>query len=46
MVLIMMIWFKCEEEGLLIGLETDAKPAIGDTIRIKKICYKRGEERL
>jgi hypothetical protein len=35
----MMIWFKCKEEDLMIGLETDIKPAIGDTIRIKEKDY-------
>ncbi len=35
----MMIWFKCEEDGLMVGLETDTKPTIGDTIRIKKKDY-------
>lgn len=35
----MMIWFKCKEEDLIIGLETDIKPTIGDTIRIKGKDY-------
>lgn len=35
----MMIWFKCDEDGLMVGLETDTKPTIGDTIRIKKKDY-------
>lgn len=35
----MMIWFECKEENLLVGLETDTKPAIGDTIRIKGKDY-------
>lgn len=35
----MMIWFKCEEDGLMVGLETDTKPTIGDTIRIQKKDY-------
>lgn len=36
----MMIWFKCEEEGLMVSLEADAKPTVGDTIRIKGNDYK------
>lgn len=35
----MMIWFKCEEEKLIVGLETDTKPTIGDTIHIKGEDY-------
>ena len=35
----MMVWFKCKKEGLMFGLETDTKPTIGDTIRIKGKDY-------
>ena len=35
----MLIWFKCEEENLMIGLETDTKPSVGDTIRVQGKYY-------
>lgn len=35
----MTVWFKCEEESLMVALETDTKPTIGDTIRIKRKDY-------
>lgn len=31
----MNIWFFCKEEKLLVELETDTKPTIGDTILIE-----------
>ena len=34
---IMMIWFKCREDNLMVGLETDTKPSVGDTILIKMV---------
>ena len=35
----MLIWFKCKEENLMIGLETDTKPNVGDTILVKHKEY-------
>ena len=35
----MMIWFKCKEENLMIGLETDTKPSVGDTILVQHKEY-------
>lgn len=37
--MIMAIWLICKEENLKIGLDTDTKPTIGDTIRIKRKYY-------
>ena len=31
----MLIWFECKTENLMIGLETDTKPSVGDTINVK-----------
>lgn len=31
----MMVWFKCTENDLMVGLDTDTKPSIGDTVLIK-----------
>ena len=36
---VMQIWFNCEEENLMVGLETDTKPAVGDTVLIKNKEY-------
>lgn len=38
------IWFKCEQENLMVGLETDTKPSIGDTILVKKKKYKKSKK--
>lgn len=35
----MTIWFKCEEENLMVGLETDTKPSVGETLRVKDKYY-------
>lgn len=35
----MLIGFKCKEENLMIGLETDTKPNVGDTILVKHKEY-------
>ncbi len=42
----MMIWFECKKENLMIGLETDTKPTVGDTIlaegkeyEVKKVIW-------
>ncbi len=32
---IMMIWFECRKDRLMIGLETDTKPTVGDTILVE-----------
>lgn len=31
----MLIWFECKTENLMIGLETDTKPSVGDTVKIE-----------
>ena len=35
----MIVWFMCEEEGLMVSLETDIRPMIGDIIHIKENDY-------
>ena len=30
----MLIWFECKTEDLMIGLETDTKPSVGDTVKV------------
>lgn len=35
----MIVWFKCEEEGLMCSLETNARPMIGDIVRVKGNDY-------
>ncbi len=31
----MLIWFECKKENLMLGLETDTKPTVGDTVLLK-----------
>ena len=31
----MLIWFECKKENLMLGLETDTKPTVGDTILLE-----------
>lgn len=35
----MRIWLECKEENLVIELETDTKPTVGDTVRIEDKEY-------
>nr|WP_024835459.1 hypothetical protein [Clostridium sp. 12(A)] len=35
----MLIWFKCEKENLMLGVETDTKPTLGDTVLVKRKEY-------
>ena len=31
----MLIWFECKPENLILSLETDTKPSVGDTVRVR-----------
>lgn len=35
----MLVWFKCEEENMMVNLETDTKPTVGDSILLKRKEY-------
>lgn len=35
----MLIWFECKEKNLMIGLETDIKPTVRDTVRVNDKDY-------
>lgn len=36
----MLIWFECKKENLIIGLETDTKPTVGDTVQVDDKEYR------
>jgi len=36
----MLIWFECKTDNLMIGLETDTKPTVGDTVRADDKEYR------
>lgn len=35
----MVIWFECKTENLMIGLDTDTKPSVGDTVKVEDKEY-------
>lgn len=35
----MRVWFECKEDNVLIGLDTDTKPSVGDSLLVKNTKY-------
>lgn len=35
-----IIWFECKSENIIVSLETDFRPVVGDSVQLKGKNYK------